>query len=101
MAEKEAFRARLEDGLRAKLDLVLDKKGITQVGFANRFITWFLGLDDLLQSIVLGQVNSDGQVKLLESMLKEARGDEVEPLVEQSRGTARGDHVPLKKDTAG
>jgi hypothetical protein len=59
MAAEEVNLKFLIDGdLRETLGTVLDRKGITLTRGMTELISWFCGLDDVAQSMVLGQISA-------------------------------------------
>ncbi|MEX2670517.1 MAG: hypothetical protein WD294_00265 [Phycisphaeraceae bacterium] len=84
---KENLRIRLDRSFKSQLDAVFARKGISQQEAVERILGWFLRLDDIPQSIVLGQIeekhHGDLARMLLEQMAEEGERHQLPPQAER------------------
>lgn len=74
MNTPESMRIPLPPELFAKWRSLLQQKKISQQMAVVALIEWFMNQDDLFQSIILGQLNSDGQADVAELILQRMAG---------------------------
>jgi len=87
VAEIENLRIRVEGPLNKSLSDFSDRKKISKQDTINSLLTWFLDQDGLLQSLIVGQIESSDSGQVAEIVLKriadDSRGKKRTPL----RGT--------------
>ena len=63
--EEAVIKIRLDPELKKKIDDLLSRKQITQVAAMNSLLEWLVVQDDLLQSMILGQLDDDADLLTL------------------------------------
>ena len=68
--QKMNLRIRIDPALKAKLEDVCRRKLSSQQDVIDRLVSWFVDLDETLQSLILGQIGPRDRVTVLEMVLK-------------------------------
>jgi hypothetical protein len=96
--QKMNLRIRIDSELKSKLEKVCRRKLSSQQDVIDRLVTWFVDLDETLQSLILGQIGPRDQAVVLEMVLQRLLDDsapeQAQPAV---KGRTTGGGVIAKK----
>ncbi len=100
--QKMNLRIRINPALKAKLEDVCRRKLSSQQDVIDRLVTWFVDLDETLQSLILGQIGPRDRATVLKMVLKRLLDDAdgKEDLVKGQGQSADAGRMAKKKKPA-